>query len=205
MLHVIDHPLIDHELSVLRDENTPSAHFRAAVRRIAALMTYRVCEDLPTSERTITTPLEEMQARALTHRVTLVPILRAGLGFLDGFLDLMPHSSVVHIGIKRNESTLEAETYYAKLPSDWDQREVIVLDPMLATGGSAISAIQQLQQAGAKKVRFACLVASPEGVAALLASHPDTEIYTAALDRCLNEKGYILPGLGDAGDRLFDT
>jgi uracil phosphoribosyltransferase len=205
MLHVVDHPLIQQELSVLRDKTTPSPHFRNAIRRIACLMAYRVCEDVPTKDQVIETPLETTTAQSFACQITLVPILRAGLGFLEGFFDLIPSASVSHLGLKRNESTLAAETYYAKLPSHWPNRYVIVLDPMLATGGTAISAIQQLKKAGAQNIRFACLVASPEGVAALTAEHPDVAIYTAALDRGLNEKGYIIPGLGDAGDRMFDT
>jgi uracil phosphoribosyltransferase len=205
MLHVIDHPLIHQELSMARAPKTSSSDFRAAVRRIACLMTPRVCENLPIIPQEVQTPLETMSGKVLQRNITLVPILRAGLGFLDGFLDLIPHASVVHLGIKRNEITLAAETYYAKLPHDWDQREVIVLDPMLATGGSAISAIEQLKKAGAQNLRFACLVAAPEGIHAFESQHPDVPIYTAALDRCLSPSGYILPGLGDAGDRLFDT
>lgn len=205
MLDVIDHPLIQSELTRLRDVDCPGPEFRQRVRRIASLMVPSVTSHLSTRVVSCETPLEITSGVALERPLVLAPILRAGIGYLDGFLDLLPDARVAHIGLARNEATLKPEPYYFKAPADLENSDIIVLDPMLATGGSVIEAIRTLQSAGAKNFSFACLVASPEGVQAVESVFPDMPIYTAALDRCLNEKGYILPGLGDAGDRLFGT
>jgi uracil phosphoribosyltransferase len=205
MLHVIHHPLIAEELTILRDPACSSAEFRQRIRRIASLMVPAVTAHLPTAVVACNTPLELSSGTKVTRRITLVPILRAGLGFLDGFLDLIPQASVAHIGLARNQQTLEAEPYYMKHPAVMQDDEVIILDPMLATGGSAVEAVRSLTNAGARHIRFACLVAAPEGVALLGRAYPNLPIHTACLDRCLDDHGYILPGLGDAGDRLFGT
>lgn len=205
MLHIVDHPLIAEELTKLRDPACPSPEFRQRVRRIASLMVPAVTANLETTAVSCPTPLEITAGVKVTRDIILVPVLRAGLGFLDGFLDLIPHASVAHIGLARNEETLVAEPYYLKHPPVLQESEIIILDPMLATGGSAIEAVRSLREAGAFHVRFACLVAAPEGVAALEQAYPGISIFTAGLDRCLNDRGYILPGLGDAGDRLFGT
>ncbi len=205
MFQEIIHPLIANELGILREKDCPPHLFRQSVRRVAALMTPYLCEQFTTCDVTVVTPLETITAQRLLKPVMLVPILRAGLGFLDGFLDVIPQATVAHIGLKRNEQTLLPHTYYSNLPDSLGDYEIILLDPMLATGGSAIEAVKQLQEAGAKSIRFACLVAAPEGVEIFSQAWPEVPIYAAALDRCLNEHGYILPGLGDAGDRLFGT
>ncbi len=206
MLTVIEHPLIRHKLSLLRDRGTPTKLFKELVDELAMLMAFEATRHLPLETVTIETPLETMQAQRLAgHEPLLVPILRAGLGMVDGIRSLIPSARVGHIGLYRDHDTLQPVEYYFKVPGDLAQRDVFVLDPMLATGGSAAGAITQLKRAGALRIRFMCLVAAPEGVANLHAAHPDVPIYTAALDRELNEKGYILPGLGDAGDRLFGT
>ena len=205
MFQEIAHPLIANEMGILRQKDCPPALFRQSVRRVAALMTPYICESFATGAYDIETPLETTTARRLKHDVVLVPILRAGLGFLDGFLDMLPNAIVAHIGLRRNEATLQPYTYYSNLPLAVESAEIILLDPMLATGGSAVEAMKQLRDAGAKSIRFACLVAAPEGVDYFTKAWPDVPVYAAALDRCFNEKGYILPGLGDAGDRLFGT
>lgn len=205
MLTVIQHPLIDDELTRLRDPSCGSQEFRQRVRRVASLMVPRVTQDLPAMDVPCLTPLEATTGRRLQRPVTLLPVLRAGLGFLDGFLDLMPQAAVAHIGLARNEATLKPEPYYLKHPPNLEAQDVILLDPMLATGGSADEAIRTLMAAGAVHIRCAFLVAAPEGIECLTRQHPDVPIFTAAVDRCLNERGYILPGLGDAGDRLFGT
>lgn len=205
MLHTIEHPLIAEELTRLRNPECPSPEFRQRVRRIASLMVPAVTADLEVAVVPCTTPLEITSGVKVTRGLILVPVLRAGLGFLDGFLDLIPQASVAHIGVARNEKTLVPEPYYLKHPPVLGEHEIIILDPMLATGGSAIEAVRALKEAGARRVRFACLVAAPEGVSALETAFPDLRIYAACLDRCLNDRGYILPGLGDAGDRLFGT
>ncbi len=205
MLHVVGHPLIDEELTRLRDPACPSPEFRQRVRRIASLMVPGVTADLETLVVPCTTPLEITTGKTIQRPLILLPVLRAGLGFLDGFLDLIPQASVAHIGLARNERTLVPEPYYLKHPPVIDGSEIIILDPMLATGGSAIQAVRALRDKGASHIRFVCLVAAPEGVAALQGEFPELHIYTACLDRCLNDRGYILPGLGDAGDRLFGT
>lgn len=205
MLHLIDHPLIAEELTKLRDPACPSPEFRQGFRRIASLMVPAVTANLETTVVPCNTPLEITSGVKVTRGLILVPILRAGLGFLDGFLDLLPQASVAHIGLARNERTLIPEPYYLKHPPVMGEQEIIILDPMLATGGSAIKAVRSLREVGARRVRFVCLVAAPEGVSALEEAYPDIAIYAACLDRCLDNLGYILPGLGDAGDRLFGT
>ncbi len=205
MLQTVEHPLIAEELTRLRDPACPSPEFRHRIRRIASLMVPAVTANLETTLVPCVTPLEITTGVRVVREIILVPVLRAGLGFLDGFLDLIPQASVAHVGVARNEETLAAEPYYLKHPPILGEQEIIILDPMLATGGSAIEAVRSLRKAGAQRVRFACLVAAPEGVAALESAFPEVEIFTACLDRCLNDRGYILPGLGDAGDRLFGT
>jgi len=204
-MHLLRHPLIDDEMTRLRNPACPPPEFRQRVRRVASLMVPTVTADLPTTAVPCSTPLETTSGFHLTHPILLVPILRAGLGFLDGFLDLIPQASVAHIGLARNEETLQPEPYYLKHPTVIDHFTVILLDPMLATGGSAIEAVKRLRAAGAERLRFACLVAAPEGVTAFAAACPGVPVFAAALDRCLNDRGYILPGLGDAGDRLYGT
>ena len=203
---VFDHPLIAHKLAILRQETTGSKQFRELVNEIAMLMGYEAMRDLPTELVEIQTPLTRTKVRMIAgKKLAFVPILRAGLGMLDGVLALVPSAKVGHVGLYRDEQTLEPHEYYCKLPEDIENRIVILVDPMLATGGSAIDAINMLKKRGVSNIRFMCLVAAPEGVAALQAAHPDVDIFTAALDRQLNEHKYILPGLGDAGDRIFGT
>ena len=205
-LTVLEHPLIRHKLTILRDKRTSTRDFKQLVNEIAMLMAYEVTKELPLEPVDVETPLERTRgARVAGKKLALVPILRAGLGMVEGICQLIPSARVGHIGIYRDHDTLEPVDYYFKIPAGEDARDFIVLDPMLATGGSAVDAVSALQEAGAQRIRFLCLVAAPEGVAAMLAAHPDVPIYAAALDRELNAKGYILPGLGDAGDRLFGT
>jgi len=205
-LTVLDHPLIQHKLTVLRDRNTSKKTFRALVEEISMLMGYEVTKDLPLEPVEIETPLERTTAyRVSGKKLTLVPVLRAGLGMADGMLRLMPSARIGHIGMYRDHDTLEPVDYYFKIPAEPEARDFIVLDPMLATGGSAAAAVGALIRQGATRVRLVCLVAAPEGVQRMLEAHPEVQVYTAALDRQLNEVGYILPGLGDAGDRLFGT
>lgn len=205
-IHVMDHPLILHKLSLMRDRQTGVKEFREATREIAMLMCYEATRDLPVKEITIETPLAHAKARVITgKKIAFVPILRAGLGMVDGMLTLIPAAKVGHIGLYRNEETLEPVEYYCKLPKDIAERDVFVLDPMLATGGSAIDAIGQIKKRGAKHIKFIGLIAAPEGLRALHEAHPDVDIYVAAQDEKLNENGYIVPGLGDAGDRIFGT
>lgn len=205
-LTVLDHPLIQHKLAVLRSQYTSKKTFRALVDEIAMLMGYEVTKDLPLEAVEIETPLERTYAHMVSgKKLTLVPILRAGLGMVEGMLRLMPSVRVGHIGLYREHDTLQPVDYYFKIPPDPQARDFIVLDPMLATGGSAAAAVASLKREGATRVRLVCLVAAPEGVQRMLEEHPDVQIFTAALDRQLNEQGYILPGLGDAGDRLFGT
>lgn len=205
-LTVLDHPLIQHKLSVLRDRTTSKKTFRALVEEITMLMGYEVTKDLPLEPVQIDTPLERITANRVSgKKLTLVPVLRAGLGMADGMLRLVPAARIGHIGLYRDHETLQPVDYYFKIPAEAEARDFIVLDPMLATGGSAVAAVNSLVRQGATRVRFVCLVAAPEGVARMLEAHPDVQVYTAALDRQLNEHGYILPGLGDAGDRLFGT
>jgi len=202
---LIDHPVVQTKLTELRDYSADHRQFRELLDEIAMLMTYEVTRDWPTSPRPIRTPLEPMIGKALARQVTLVPILRAGLGMADGVLRILPDARMGHLGVRRNEETLEPIAYYQKLPPDIADTEVLLIDPMLATGGSGAAAITFLKNAGVKSLKFLCLVAAPEGIAALHKDHPEVPIYTAAIDRQLNEKGYILPGLGDAGDRIFGT
>jgi len=205
-LTVLGHPLIRHKLALLRDRATSVKDFRELVGEIAMLMAYEVTKDLPTEPVALETPLEPMTGeRVAGKKLTLVPVLRAGLGMVEGILRLIPSARVGHIGLYRDHDTLQPVSYYFKAPSGRDQRDFFVLDPMLATGGSAADACAKLKEAGARSIRFLCVVAAPEGVERMLAAHPDVPVYTAALDRQLNEHGYILPGLGDAGDRLFGT
>jgi len=204
-LRIVNHPLIACELTRLRDAACPSPEFRQRVRRVASLMVPAVTADLETVAVPCNTPLEITAGSTLSRGIILVPVLRAGLAFLDGFLDLIPQAAVAHIGLARNEDTLLPESYYMKHPPRLADHEVIVLDPMLATGGSATEAVRRLRDAGAVSLRFACMVAAPEGVATLSGAFPELPIFAAALDRCLDGRGYILPGLGDAGDRMFGT
>ena len=203
---VMDHPLIQHKLTYLRDKNTGSKEFRALVSEIATLVCYEATRDLPLEETDIKTPLVKTKTKVIAGRkLALVPILRAGLGMVDGVLTLVPAAKVGHIGLYRDHETLQPVEYYSKLPSDLPQRDVLVLDPMLATGGSAIDAISIIKRSQPKSIKFLCIIAAPEGVRALTQAHPDVQVYCAAVDDRLNENGYILPGLGDAGDRIFGT
>lgn len=203
---VVDHPLVKHKLSHMRDDKTPSHLFRQLLREISQLLAYEVTRNLPVETRSIETPMQAMEAPVLAgKKLALVSILRAGNGFLDGFLDLLPLARVGFVGLYRDEETLKPVQYYFKVPEHLNERQTIVLDPMLATGNTAIAAISLLKKAGARNIRFLCLVAAPEGVAAMSKVHPDVSIVTAALDEGLNENGYIYPGLGDAGDRIFGT
>jgi uracil phosphoribosyltransferase len=205
-LTVVQHPLVRHKLSVLRDKETSKKKFKELVDEIAMLMAYEVTKELPLAPVEIETPLETTTEMKLAgKKLTVVPILRAGLGMVDGVVRLIPSARVGHIGLFRDHDTLQPVDYYFKIPPEPEARDFILLDPMLATGGSASAATASLKRSGATRVRFVCLVAAPEGVQRMLDDHPDVHVYTAALDRELNELGYILPGLGDAGDRLFGT
>ena len=205
-LTVVQHPLVRHKLSVLRDKETSKKKFKELVDEIAMLMAYEVTKDLPLSAVEIETPLETTTEMKLAgKKLTVVPILRAGLGMVDGVVRLIPSARVGHIGLFRDHDTLQPVDYYFKIPPEPENRDFILLDPMLATGGSASAATTSLKRSGASRVRFVCLVAAPEGVQRMLDDHPDVHVYAASLDRELNELGYILPGLGDAGDRLFGT
>lgn len=202
----IQHPLIQHKLTLMRDSNTPSAEFRQLLREISHLMAYEVCRDLETEMVQINTPLEAMASPKLKgKKLCLVSILRAGNGLLEGMLELVPLARVGHIGLYRDPETLNPVQYYLKLPDQIDMRLTIVVDPMLATGHSAIAAVQRLKENGASHIKFVCLLAAPEGIDAFASAHPDVPIYTAAIDRELNDHGYIMPGLGDAGDRIYGT
>ncbi len=203
---VMDHPLIQHKLSILRDVKTPSKEFRALISEIANLICYDATRDLPLEEVEVETPICKTKAKMLSgKKVAIVPILRAGLGMVDGMLTLLPSAKVGHIGLYRDPDTLQPVEYYCKLPADIEQREVFVVDPMLATGGSAIDAISQIKKRGPKHVKFLGIIAAPEGLEALSKAHPDVDIIVASLDEKLNDHGYIVPGLGDAGDRIFGT
>lgn len=202
---VFDHPLITHKISIMRDVNTPSKQFRELVEEVAMLMTYEVFRDFPTKLVEIETPLAKTQCKVLAQDVAVVPILRAGLGLVEGVLNLFPTAKVGHIGLCRNEETLEPIEYYCKLPTDIADRRVVLVDPMLATGGSAIDAVKMLKKRNCKNISFMCMIAAPEGIKAFTDAHPDVPVYCGALDEKLNEKGYIMPGLGDAGDRIFGT
>lgn len=203
---VIDHPLIQHKLTIIRDKNCGTKDFREVVNEIAMLMAYEISRDMPLEDVVIETPITKSTQKTLSgKKVAIIPILRAGIGMVDGILQLIPAAKVGHIGLYRDEETLEPHEYFVKLPEDIDNRQMFVVDPMLATGGSAVMAIDALKKRGASNISFVCLVAAPEGVKVLQEAHPDVDIYTAALDERLNENGYIVPGLGDAGDRLFGT
>ena len=205
-LHVVDHPLILHKLTLMRDKNTPSAVFRQLLREISLLLAYEVARDLPVTMHRIETPLAEMEAPILKgKKLVIVSILRAGNGLLEGMLDLMPSARVGHIGLYRNPETLQPDEYYLNVPDDIAERPVIVVDPMLATGNSVSYAIKRLKERGARDIRLVCLLSAPEGIRHFCAEHPDVPVYTAAVDSHLNDHGYIVPGLGDAGDRMFGT
>lgn len=204
-LIIVEHPLIKRDITILRDRNTESETFRAVLQRVSNLLAAEVSKNFSLSNIIIETPLEVTEGSKLTNEVILVPVLRAGLGMVNGFLQIIPEAKVGHIGLQRDEETLQPIDYYYKIPKNLNSAEVVMLDPMLATGGSATEAISYLKKHGAKNPVFACIVAAPEGVKKLLSKHPDIKIFAAALDRELNSKGYILPGLGDAGDRTFGT
>ena len=205
-VHVIDHPLVQHKLSLMRNKEASTTSFRRLLNELSMLMTYEVTRDMPMQEIEIETPLEKTRVKVIDgKKLVFVSILRAGNGILDGMLTVVPGARVGHIGLYRDPKTLTAVEYYFKLPESVAQRDVIVVDPMLATGNSAIAAVERLKELNPKSIKFVCLLTCPEGVAALQKAHPDVPIYTAAIDRQLNEHGYILPGLGDAGDRMFGT
>jgi uracil phosphoribosyltransferase len=205
-VHVIDHPLVQHKLTLLRQKTRSTNSFRQLVREIGILLAYEVTRDMPMHEVEIETPLETMKAREIDGKKTVfVPILRAGLGLLDGMQDVIPGARIGHIGLYRDPATLKAVQYYFKMPQSMDERDAIVLDPMLATGNSAVAAIDRLKETNPRSIRFVCLITCPEGVKTLHDAHPDVPIYTASVDRGLDEHGYIRPGLGDAGDRIFGT
>jgi uracil phosphoribosyltransferase len=205
-LFVADHPLIGHKLSLMRDKRTSSIQFRLLLREVSLLLGYELLRDLPTELRDIETPVGPARAPFLKgKKLTFVPILRAGIGLLDGLLELVPSARVGHIGLYRNPKTLEAVEYYCKLPEDIVERLAVVVDPMLATGHSAVAAITRLKELGARDVRLVCLLAAPEGIAELAQTHPDVRVFTAAVDERLDDHGYIVPGLGDAGDRIYGT
>jgi uracil phosphoribosyltransferase len=205
-LTIVDHPLVQHKLTLMRQHDTPSAVFRQLLREISTLLAYEVLRDLEITTKTIQTPLQVMEAPVLKgKKLVFVSILRAGNGLLEGLLDLVPSARVGHVGLYRDHETLEAVNYYFKVPTSISERKVIAVDPMLATGNTTTSAVTSLKEAGAKDIKLLCLLAAPEGVARVQEAHPDVPIFTAALDERLNEKGYILPGLGDAGDRMYGT
>lgn len=204
-LTIVDHPLLLDKLTKMRDVRTPTYEFRRLLKEIAALMTYEICRDFETREMAVETPMEDMVGQVLKKEITVVPVLRAGLGMIDGILSLIPEVRVGMLGLYRDEETLQPVDYYRKFPENLSETEVILVDPMLATGGSAVAAANALKKAGVKSLVMMALIAAPEGVQAMQEAHPDVRVFTAALDRQLNEKGYILPGLGDAGDRCFGT
>ena len=204
-VHVINHPLIEHKLSILRDEKTEPFQFRLLVDEISYLMLFEATRDLPLRDVKVQTPVSMANSKKLDTKLMICPILRAALGMLDGIFKLIPDASVGFLGFQRNEETLEAEFYYAKLPEDYTDRTAIIIDPMFATGGTAIDAVNFLKEKGVKDIRFIALVCAPEGIEAFAKVHPDVQVYTACIDEKLNDKGYIVPGLGDAGDRVFNT
>ena len=205
-LHIIDHPLVQHKLSIMRDKNTSTKAFRELLNEISLLMGYEITRDLPLEEVEVETPICKAKMKKIAgKKLAVVPILRAGLGMVEAFIDIMPAAKVGHIGLERDHDTHLPKEYYCKVPSDIAEREVIVLDPMLATGGSGSAAIDFLKKRGAKNIRFVCIIAAPEGVEVVQKDHPDVDIFVGVLDECLNENAYIGPGLGDAGDRLFGT
>ncbi len=203
---VTNHPLIQHKVSIIRDKNTPSKDFRAIIGEIAMLMCYEATRDLELTDVEVETPVAVAKVKKLSgKKLAVVPILRAGLGMVDGITALIPSARIGHIGLYRDPETLMPVEYYCKLPSDIEERDVIVVDPMCATGGSAIDAISLIKKRGPKHIKFVCTIAAPEGIKALTEAHPDVDVFCAALDECLNDHGYIVPGLGDAGDRIFGT
>ena len=203
---VVDHPLVQHKLTMMRDGERSTKGFRELLNEIGMLLAYEVTRDLPLEPVTIQTPIQAMEGRRIAgKKLVLAPILRAGVGFLDGMLSLMPSARVAHVGLYRDHDTLQAIEYYFKSPSDLADRTVLVLDPMLATANSAVAAVERLKSRGAKDLRFVCLLAAPEGIARFQAAHPDVPVWTAAIDSHLNDHGYIVPGLGDAGDRMYGT
>lgn len=203
---ILEHPLIKHKISMLRDKNTGTNEFRTIIEEIAMLMGYEALRDLPTEDVEIETPIEKCTTPMISGRkLAVVPILRAGLGMVGGILALTPSAKVGHIGLCRNEETHEPEEYYCKLPTPIEERVIVVTDPMLATGGSAVAAVNFIKQHGGKKIKFMSIIAAPEGIDRLMTAHPDIQLYVGQLDRCLNEDAYICPGLGDAGDRIFGT
>ncbi|CAB3395694.1 uracil phosphoribosyltransferase [Kyrpidia spormannii] len=205
-VHVLDHPLIQHKLTLIRDKNTGTKEFRELLEEVAMLMAYEITRDLPLEETVVETPLGPARSRVLSGRkLGVVPILRAGLGMVEGVLKLIPAARVGHIGLYRDPDTLQPVEYYCKLPTDVTERELIVIDPMLATGGSASAAIRFIKEKGARHIKLMCLIAAPEGVQRVQSDHPEVDLYTAAVDERLNDHGYIVPGLGDAGDRLYGT
>ena len=205
-IKIMEHPLIQHKIGIIRRKETSSKEFRELVSEIAMFMAYEATRDLKLTDIEIETPLQKTVVKELAgKKLAVVPILRAGLGMVEGMLAMVPAAKVGHIGLYRDPETLKPVEYYCKLPADWEEREVFVTDPMLATGGSAIAAITMLKEKGVNNIRFLCLLAAPEGLKALSEAHPDVDIYVGALDECLNEHGYIVPGLGDAGDRIFGT
>ena len=203
---ILEHPLIQHKISMLRDKNTGTNEFRKLVEEIAVLEGYEALRDLPLEDVEVETPLEKCMTPMIAgKKLAIVPILRAGLGMVEGVLTLVPTAKVGHIGLCRNEETHEPEEYYCKLPNPIDQRTIVVVDPMLATGGSAVSAVDFIKARGGKNSKFMCVIAAPEGIERLMKAHPDVQLYVGHLDRCLNDAAYICPGLGDAGDRIFGT
>ena len=205
-VHVMDHPLVAHKLTILRDKDTSVKDFREIVSEIGMLITYEATRDLPLTTKEVETPICRTIAPTLKgKKFAVVPILRAGLGLVDGVLRMVPSARVGHIGMFRDEETLEPHVYFCKMPKDIAERDIMIVDPMLATGGSAVDAIAQIKKRGAKSIKFLAIIAAPEGLERLHAAHPDVDIYVAALDEKLNENGYIIPGLGDAGDRIFGT
>lgn len=204
--HLIDHPLVQHKLTLLRRKDASTKTFRQLVNEISALMAYEVLRDIPLHDVEVETPMEKTTGRVIDgKKLVFVSILRAGTGILDGMLDVVPGARVGHIGLYRDPKTLVAVEYYFKMPGDLHERDVVIVDPMLATGNSAVAAVDRLKECGPKSIKFVCLLTCPEGIAAMASAHPDVPVYTAAIDRQLDEHGYILPGLGDAGDRIFGT
>ena len=204
-VHIINHPLIIHKLSIMRDKNTTVKDFRECAHEVGLLLGYEATKDLGLEEYEVETPICKTIGRRIERKVAIVPILRAGLGMVEALHDLIPAAKVGHIGLYRNEKTLQPVEYYCKLPTDIEERQVLVLDPMLATGGSAAAAIDFIKQRGAKRIKFVCIIAAPTGIEALRKAHPDVDVFCGSVDEKLNENGYIVPGLGDAGDRLFGT